>query len=614
MLKFRQAASLVLLVMFTLSMITPPVQAQNFKDSLGAVRVGDVNTSQPIQVPFITWGGDMITFYANGGLKTAKGSIFDQLGLSIELVPRDDLAKQAQEYMEGKSPFLRGTFRMMGQVSELIASDAKTKGVMALQMTWSAGDHCVIRKGVKTIRDLKGKKIVLQSGGPHVGMLDDVLRVGNLTWDDVDIVWASELTASPDSPAEIFRSRDDIAAAFVITPDMIGLTGGLQNTGSGAEGTVAGAHVLVSTANMSYSIADVYVVRSDFYYANKAWVEKFVSGYLQASEKVIELRKAYESRGSQEFMQLLQMTQDIYGRDTIPTLEEDAYGLLIDATLVGYPGNVAFFTDKNNNRGFETFMARSLDLSKRLGFINSSKPIEPNDFNYKSPVFLSGLSTTEVVRSDRFKAEAVQQEIEALTERGGLDEKTIMSFTVDFKANQVDFSADSYSAEFDEVLQSMEQFGNAVLAVRGHADPTLALKNLVQAGMTKGVLKRSGTKGNWVYYYNGRPLNLENTSQAIELIKQGVFDDGQHNTRAIVQQALNLSRKRAEAIRESFINYARGKGQTVDESQVQAFGVGIREPLIPKPRNQFEAQQNMRGEFSIIRTSAETMNPTDFDF
>ncbi|MBU4333298.1 MAG: hypothetical protein KKD07_02535 [Candidatus Omnitrophica bacterium] len=217
-------------------------------------------------------------------------------------------------------------------------------------------------------------------------------------------------------------------------------------------------------------------------------------------------------------------------------------------------------------------------------------------------------------RGERFNAEAVQSEIEELTAQGGLDEKTILSFTIEFKANQTDFSEDEYASDFHEVLRSMDQFGSAVLAVRGHADPTLALKTLVQAGISNGILKKSGKAGEWIYYYKGRPLDLEDTAEVVSLINSGAFENGEYNARAIVQQALNLSRKRAEAIRKSFITYARKQKINIDESQIQAFGVGIREPLVPKPTNQWEAMQNMRGEFSIIRTSAETINAQDFDF
>ena len=148
----------VILAFFMVLSFAPQLHAQTFSQQVGTVKVGDVDDTKAIQVPFITWGGDMVTFYANGGLKTAKGSIFDQLGLNINLVSRDDLYVQSREYMEGKSPFLRGTFRMMGQVSELISSDPKTEGVMVLQLTWSAGDHCVIRKGIKTISDPQRQK------------------------------------------------------------------------------------------------------------------------------------------------------------------------------------------------------------------------------------------------------------------------------------------------------------------------------------------------------------------------------------------------------------------------------------------------------------------------
>ena len=95
--------------------------------------------------------------------------------------------------MSGKSPFLRGTYRMMGMASEVIGRDPRTEGVVIKQLTWSAGDHLVAREGLKTISDLKGKTIVLQQSGPHVGMLADVLEAANLTWNDVTIRWAKDL-------------------------------------------------------------------------------------------------------------------------------------------------------------------------------------------------------------------------------------------------------------------------------------------------------------------------------------------------------------------------------------------------------------------------------------
>ena len=133
--------------------------------------------------------------------------------------------------------------------------------VVFLQMTWSAGDHVVSRAEIKTLSDLKGKKIALQEGGPHVGMLDDVLNMAKLKWSDVKVVWTKDVTGDK-GPAASFRKDKDIDACFVITPDMSSLTD--------PKGGVKGARLLVSTQALKRSIADVYACRKDYYDANRA--------------------------------------------------------------------------------------------------------------------------------------------------------------------------------------------------------------------------------------------------------------------------------------------------------------------------------------------------------
>lgn len=269
------------------------VQAEEtFEKSLGETKVGDVTATDPVQVPFITWGGDVATFVANGGLTTQKDSIYGKAGLNLKLVPGDDFQQQVKDYISGKSPYLRGTVHMLGMASEAISRDPKTKPVMIMQMTWSAGDHIVSRSGTKNLNDLKGKKVALQAGGPHLGLLDDSLKAAGLKWTDIKVVYVKDLTG-PNGPAELFKKDETVDACCVITPDMIGLCSGIDQVGSGAEGTVKGAHVLNSTASMSRSIADVYVVRSDYYKAHKDEVEKFVVGYLKATEDLLKWKKDY---------------------------------------------------------------------------------------------------------------------------------------------------------------------------------------------------------------------------------------------------------------------------------------------------------------------------------
>ncbi len=159
---------------------------------------------ETISVPFIFWGGDVATFVANGGTETKAGSTFDKMGLKLRLTPGDDFDKQVADYLDNKSPFLRGTLSMLGQASEKLTAKPETTPVVFLQLTWSAGDHLVGRGAFKTLNDLKGKKIALQKGGPHVGMLNDCLRTARLDWKDITVVWTDDVSGDK-GPAALFR-------------------------------------------------------------------------------------------------------------------------------------------------------------------------------------------------------------------------------------------------------------------------------------------------------------------------------------------------------------------------------------------------------------------------
>lgn len=585
----------------------------SFSKLVGKVSVGSVAAPGKVTVPYITWGGDMVTFYANGGLKTQPGSLYQRQGLDLNLVAGDDFPAQVRNYVSGKSPFLRGTLRMIGMASEVIHQDPRTQGVVLMQLTWSAGDHMVSRGHIKSVNQLRGKTVVLQQGGPHVGMLDDILKSAQLSWKDIKVIWAKELTG-PQGPAALFRKNERIAACFAISPDMIGLTGGLRSSGSGAEGTVKGARVLVSTAELSRSIADVYVVRKDFYDAHREWVTKFVAGYLKGAEEVVELKKAFEKQGSPAYMKLLRMSQDIYGKDILPTLEDDAHGLLSDCSLVGYPGNVKFFEASGRSTSFSKMRESALDLAVSEGYAGKRTTLLPSGLDYQSPLFLDLLKNTKVEVRESFEAEAVLEEIEALSS-GELDDRTILSFTIQFEPNQTDFSAEKYGLEFQRVVELSEKFGNAVVAVRGHSDPTKTLVTFVRAGLKKGILRKSGSGRNSSYSLKGRPLSLNDTATLVQEIERGSFDGVEdHNPREVMQAALNLSRKRAAQVRKEILSFAKSKGQELDKSQIQPVGVGIREPFIAQPRSMDDARKNMRVEFLLMRVDAEVNASSDFDY
>ena len=614
----RLFAILPLLVGLFCVTITLAHSQQNFSSLIGTNSVSPVNSTSTLIVPYIVWGGEAALFYANGGLQTKPGSIMAQQGLTLKLVPGDDFVGQVKKYLDGRTPFLRGTFRMLGQASEVIGRDPKTKAVVFGQMTWSAGDHFVARSSIKRISDLRGKKIAIQTGGPHVGMLYDMLRTARLSKADIDLIWLDDLTGA-EGPAEAFRKDPKIAGCFVITPDMIGLTGGYDNTGTGAEGTVNDAHVVVSTATLSRSIADVYACRKDFYDSNKSTIEKFFAGYLKGVEAVMQLKKSYENSGSQEYMKLLQMIQDIYGPDIIPTLEEDAHGLIADCTYVGQPGNVSFFNDQTNViTGFSGFNKSAIDMAISWGFAGKRYNLLPSDLNFSSSIFTSLLSNTVrmPVQRKRFKKETVRAEVEAFNEEDVLDEKTLVSFTIQFKPNQEKFSQTEYKEEFDRVVELAAKYGNAAVAIKGHTDPSKTLMTLVKTGIKRNIIKRTGQRGNYKYFMDGKSIRLEDTEKLIKLIQQKKFESGTEieSPYQVMRAGLELSEQRAEAVKNAIVNYARQRNVRLESDQIVPIGMGIKEPVIAKPTNPEQASENRRVEFALVKVSAETVAEADFDF
>lgn len=586
---------------------------ESFSQLTGPVPVKPVASSDTVSVPFITWGGDVATFHANGNLRTQGGSIYSDAGLKVNLTPGDDFVQQVKDYMSGKSPFLRGTFRMLGQASEVIGSDPRTKPVVILQLSWSAGDHIVAREGIRSLNELKGKKIACQQGGPHVGLLYDSLTAAQLTNRDVEIVWTKDLTG-PDGAAELFRTDSSIDACCVITPDLLGLTGGFDTTGSGAEGTVKGAHVINSTQTMSRSIADVYAVRSDWYRSNKAWVQKFVAGYMKATSEVVKLRNDFESnqRMSNEYKAILAKSQQIFGEEVLPTLEIDAHGLLLDCTFAGNTaGQIAFFNDKGNLSGFDGKLKESLDLATSWGYATSRRGFEPNDFDYREIARLGGIDYKEPAKVERFdtNAESADQFF-----GDNLDENTIVSFTINFQPNQNEFSADRYGGEFERALKAASTFGNARIVIRGHSDPTKTLIDLVKAGTAKKIIRQAGVKGNRRYFFKGAELKLDNLAEVMKLVESGAFSGGTPDPAITMQAAMNLSKSRADKVKEALASFAKSKGANLDISQIAPVGAGISDPVVSKPKNITEAKENMRVEFRIVRVDAETIAPDDFDF
>lgn len=585
----------------------------NFGSHVGDLKVSPVVDTKPLPLPVLTWGADVATFWANGGTGVTKpDSLFGKSGLSYKIVNGDDFKTQVKNYAEGKTPYLRGAFTQIAEAASVLSKDAGTKPVVIFQLSKSKGDHIVGRSEIKTLNDVKGKTICAQMDGPHIALIEVALTAANLKWSDVKIVWAKNLTG-PDSPTEMFRKDPSIDMACVISPDMASLTGGLGQVGTGAETTIKGAHVVMSTNDATEAIADVYAVRSDYLAAHRTEVGQFVAAYLKASELLATSKKAYnDGKGkAPEYLNILKQAQVFYGADVLPTIEVDAHGLVSDATLVGLPGNVAFFTDAGNLNGFQGRLKSAQESLSALGAIPNGWTIDLDTgrWDWTSVAKSAGLTYTAPRATQRVNAESVD-----LFPDSNLDDRTIVTFVIQFEPNQQGFDINAYADKFAEAVRQAQTFGNCVVAIRGHSDPTKTLVDFLKAGMALGTIKRSGSQAEgFQYFFNNKPLDMTQTAVILKAITAGDFGKADPNPQDTMQAAFNLSQTRAEQVKRMIIEYAKQKGLNLDPSQIQPVGVGIKEPVVAKPKNISEAKKNMRVEFRLIRVPAEAIKSDEFD-
>lgn len=527
--------------------------------------VGQVQKSVPIQVPLITWGGDIATILANGNSRaTAKGSIFDALGLKLKLVREDDFKKQVEAYRRGDSPYLRGTVGMISMASELLSADPRTKPVVIYQMTWSSGgDALVVKEGIKTVSDLRGKTIVVQAYGPHVQLLTEMLRDAGLSTREVTIKWTRDLTGTDATPAAALTSPE-VHAATVITPDALMLTSN-GTVGTGAEGSIKGARILLTTKTANRIIADVYAVRSDFFGSNRDQVENFVKGLMLAEEELRDLFRNKEAR-LKDYQKCITGAAEILLDSTQAVADTEA--MYNDCEYVGFKGNVKFFTDPNYPRKLLKLGEEAQIAFASLGLISRGVPLDDAKWDYER--LKTGLKDTAGVELPRFDRERVASVITRKQQQGTLAEGELFAFEVYFQPNQNTFPADLYADSFGRVVELASTYGGALISVEGHSDPMAYLKGKKQ-GNPEVVLGR------------------------------------------IKQSAKNLSLTRATAVRDSVIAYARERGITLDESQFAVVGHGIMHPKSGicgsepcPPKTEQEWRDNMRVEFRIIQVEAES--------
>lgn len=232
---------------------------------------GSGNT-KTINLSLDEWIGWKSIIDANGGLSTAKDSIFADLGLDVNIHVINDATQSSNALIKGELNGAGYTINRTAFLSNKFKT-ANVDVVMPFITNYSnGGDGIIAKSSIKNVNDLVGAKIGVPEFSEAQTLIVWFVQNSSLTQAQKDkIINNLILFATPDDAAKaFFAGQVDVAATW--EPYL-----------TQAE-NMTDAHILFSTASSTNLVMDGILFRKDFVDANPKIIEKFITGCLKASE------------------------------------------------------------------------------------------------------------------------------------------------------------------------------------------------------------------------------------------------------------------------------------------------------------------------------------------
>jgi NitT/TauT family transport system substrate-binding protein len=432
------------------------------------------------------WAGWSPIIYANNGFKAGK--VWQAPGgkpFKIELVLIDNPVTMRDAYAAGEVHIGWATLDMIplfleGFVDRTgMPKDSRVMPRVFQQVDFSnGGDGIVVREGIKTVRDLAGKKLALAQNSPSQFFALNMLVAGGLQPGDVDMVYTEDAFQA----AAAFNAQKDLAGCVSWAPDIYNLE------------KAKGNRMLITTQTANRLIADVWFARADFAKDHPDKIEAIVRGIFDAMESLkTETAKA-------KVADLMSAGYNIPATDTL--------AMLGDAHSTNWAENYQFFINRNNPANFERIWKQSYNLYRRVGAI-SNPPVPFDQVMDFSVIQKLGAEPKYGETKDEYARALPPKTLSQI--RAENEEILTNTVVIHFFPNSWDLRKrivrrldgkdveEAYDPTVDLVLDEVaalaKQFGNARIVIEGHTDASM--KGSVPAAMVRELSReRAGSVKN----------------------------------------------------------------------------------------------------------------------
>ena len=417
-----------------------------------------------VRMAINVWAGWAPIILANEGFqagKVWKGP--DGTEFRVEMVLIDNPVAMRDAYAAGDVHIGWGTLDMVPLLMEgFVDKQGKPRDTRVMpriyqQVDWSnGGDGIVVRENIKTIADLRGKKLVLAQNSPSHYFALNMLVAGGVQPSEVQMVFTEDAFQA----AAAFNAQKDIAGCVSWAPDIYNLE------------KARGNRLLVTTAQANKLIADIWFARADFAKDHPGIVEGMVRGIFDAMARMKE--DAQRTRAA-----------ELMGKGyNIPPAE--AASMLGDAHSTNWAENYQFFLNQNNPTNFERVWNQAYYLYRRIGSV-THQPVPFDQVMDFSIIEKLGKEEPYKSQKDEYK---IQLAPKTVTEIRGVESEILTNTVViRFAPNSWDLhkkvtrQVEGKDVEqlvdpnvdlvLEEVAKLAGQFGAARIIIEGHTDASM---------------------------------------------------------------------------------------------------------------------------------------------
>jgi len=389
-----------------------------------------------------TYTGWAPIVWGNGGKQGTKDSYFyKNFGIRLDIKNADDFDASRKAWQNDPNAIAFCT--LDSYPVEAGEKDGMSDARYFVIHNFSAGaDAIVVTKHIKTVSDLKGKKIVCSEGTASHSLLLNTLEAAGLKNSDVEIV----MTGYGSTVADAFKSGQ-VDAAVVFTPD-----------DEACMKAVPGTHVLVSTKNANTLVTDGFLAHKEWLDKNPDKAKRLIEALLWANSEITYNRDRYN-----EACKVFSETFEVPLEDVVSTGEKINFATLQD--------NVNWFGLNSSYTGIDANA-----LYSKMSFVYGSigltnRPLSWTKIGYAT--YIDELSQSNKLTNNQSANATKERAFSAPTpEVRQADAVSTKKVIIEYPVNGYTLDDNAKATIDKEFLQIVKQFNNVYVRVEGNTDNT----------------------------------------------------------------------------------------------------------------------------------------------